>query len=70
MKTEIDEKIITKTTHCEMEFACLQNGANVCCKVEQYFANRYLFVNAQIANIAITKRHLKVHSPDVPVRQE
>jgi hypothetical protein len=34
MKTKIDEKIITKTTHCEMEFACLQNGANVCCKVE------------------------------------
>lgn len=32
MKTEIDEKIITKTIHCEMEFACLQNGANVYCK--------------------------------------
>lgn len=32
MKTEIDEKIITETTRCEMEFACLQNDANVCWK--------------------------------------
>jgi hypothetical protein len=30
MEIEIDEKIITETTHCEMEFACLQNDANVC----------------------------------------
>jgi hypothetical protein len=32
MKIEIDEKIITGTIHCEREFACLQNDANVCCK--------------------------------------
>jgi hypothetical protein len=30
MKIEIGEKIIIETTHCEMEFACLQNDANVC----------------------------------------
>jgi hypothetical protein len=32
MKIEIDEKIITATTHCETQFVCLQNDANVCCK--------------------------------------
>lgn len=26
-------------------------------------------LNAQIANIAVKKRHLKVHPPDVPVQQ-
>jgi hypothetical protein len=30
MKIEIDEKIIAGTTHCEREFACLQNDANIC----------------------------------------
>jgi hypothetical protein len=30
MKIEIDEKIITGTIHCEREFVCLQNDANVC----------------------------------------
>jgi len=32
MKIEIDEKIITATTHCEKEFACPQNETNVCCR--------------------------------------
>ena len=45
MKTDIDEIITTGTTHCEREFACLQNDANICCKVKQYFGNRYLFIN-------------------------
>lgn len=44
MKIEIDEKILTKTNLCEREFSCLQNGANDCCKVEHFYANRYLFV--------------------------